>query len=162
MMGRKAFKLLKYMCYFGVLRIMGKLHAFSQIEEILKRFPKQLQSIYHSTLFLNKTAKAVASEFSNLDAGYNAVRGSSLSHVPLVVIKSGNVENLNGFSEIEVVETKKALQEVAEEMSKLSTNGELWIAENSGHNIHVEDPDLVVKAINKVCQNQVGAFPFVR
>ena len=162
MMGRKAFKLLKYMCYFGILRIMGKLHAFSQIEEILKKFPKQLQPVYQSTLFLNKTAKAVASEFSNLDAGYNAVRGSSLGHVPLVVIKSGNVENLNGFSEMEEVETKKALHEVAVEMSKLSTNGELWIAENSGHNIHVEDPDLVVKAINKVCQNKVGAFPFVR
>jgi pimeloyl-ACP methyl ester carboxylesterase len=61
-----------------------------------------------------------------------------------------------------VVETKKALHEVAVEMSKLSTNRELWIVENSGHNIHVEDPDLVVKAINEVCQNKVGAFPFVR
>ncbi|WP_413300003.1 alpha/beta hydrolase [Bacillus sp. 1P10SD] len=162
MMGRKAFKLLKYLCYFGILRIMGKLHAFSQIEEILKKFPNQLQSIYQSTLFLNKTAKAVASEFSNLDVRYNEVRGSSLSHVPLVVIKSGNVENLNGFSEVEVVETKKALHDVAVEMSKLSTNGELWIAENSGHNIHVEDPDLVVKAIKKVCQSKVSAFPFVR
>ncbi|WML56136.1 alpha/beta hydrolase [Neobacillus sp. PS2-9] len=162
MMGRKAFKMLKYLCYFGILRILGKLHVFSQIEEILKKFPKKQLPIYQSTLFLNKTAKAVASEFSHLDAGYNAVRGSSLGHVPLVVIKSEIVENLNGFSEIEVVETKKSLHEVAVEMSKLSTNGELWVAGNSGHNIHVEDPDLVVKAIDKVCQNKVGAFPYVR
>ena len=107
---------------------------------------------------MNKTAKAVASEFSNLDAGYQAVRGSSFGHVPLVVIKSGIVENLNGFSEVELAETKEALHEVAVEMSKLPTNGEFWIAENSGHNIHVEDPELVLKAIKKVCDCHVDAF----
>lgn len=147
LMGRKAFKLLKYMCYFGMLRIMGHFRAFSQLQDILKKFPKKLQPIYQSTLFLNKTAKSVASEFSHLDLGYDGVRGATLGNTPLVVIKSGIVENLNGYSDVEVAETKKVLHEVAVEMSKLSTNGELWIAETSGHNIHVEDPDLVAKAI---------------
>lgn len=166
MMGRKAFKLLKYMCYVGLLRIMGRFNAFAQLQDIVKKFPKKQQPIYQSTFFLNKTAKAVASEFSHLDLGYRSVRGASLGNIPVVVIKSGIVENLNGFSEVEVVETKKALHDVAVEMSKLSMNGELWVAETSGHNIHVEDPELVVKVIKHVCDYQVsaptGACPPVR
>ncbi|MEH7436705.1 hypothetical protein V7182_04345 [Neobacillus drentensis] len=78
------------------------------------------------------------------------------------MINSEVVENLNGFSEVELAETKVALHEVAVEMSKLSTNGEFWIAKNSGHNIHVENPELVLKAIKKVCDCHVGAYPSVR
>lgn len=150
LMGRKAFKIMKYFCYLGLLRLMGKLHAFKQLDEIVGRMPEEIRSAYQSTLILNKTADAVASEFSHLDSGYNEVRGASLGDTPLVVIKSGIVENLGGFKEEEVTQTKAALLAVAEDMSRLSTKGELWIAENSGHNIHVEDPDIVVKAIEKV------------
>jgi hypothetical protein len=59
---------------------MYHFRVFSQLQDIMKKFPNRLKPIYHSTLFLNKTAKAVESEFSHLDLGYNGVRGASLGN----------------------------------------------------------------------------------
>lgn len=151
LMGRKAFKMISYLCRLGVLRIAGKLNLFSQVNAIIGRFPPDLQPIYKSTLFLDKTAKAVYSEFANLDTGFELVRDSKLGSIPLVVIKSGIVENVSGFSKEAVEKTEKALHDVAVEMSRLSSKGELWIAAKSGHNVHVEDPDIVIRAIQQVC-----------
>lgn len=151
LMGRKAFKIISYLCSLGVLRIAGNLNLFSQVNELIRRFPPELRPVYKSTLFLTETAKAVHSEFANLDNGFELIRDSSLGSIPLVVIKSGIVENVGGFSKEAVEKTKQALHDVAVEMSQLSTQGELWIAEKSGHNIHVEKPDIVIRAIQKIC-----------
>ncbi|WP_462409883.1 alpha/beta fold hydrolase [Neobacillus sp. Marseille-QA0830] len=150
LMGQKMLKVLHVMGQIGILRILGKMRAFKQLQEILHRFPSSHHAIYQSTWFLNKTTKAVASEFAHLSMGYEQVRGASLGSMPLVVIKSGIVENLDGFSEGEKEATEKALCDLAVEMSQLSTNGELWTAKNSGHNVHVENPDLVADAIKKI------------
>lgn len=42
------------------------------------------------------------------------------------------------------------LLDVAEEMSHLSDQGELVVVEDSGHNIHIERPDVVAQGIRQM------------
>jgi len=50
------------------------------------------------------------------------------------------------------IELEKQRLEMQNELAHLSTNGKLIIDRHSGHNIHLEDPETVIHAIEEVLQ----------
>lgn len=68
-----------------------------------------------------------------------------LGDIPLVVLTAGRAEY--GPNEQALEDERKKIQAA---LAKLSRNGKQIIAVNSGHHIHIEDPELVAKAIRDV------------
>jgi pimeloyl-ACP methyl ester carboxylesterase len=78
-----------------------------------------------------------------------------LGDVPLVVISRGE----GGYPDTPEVSGKQLDQERREEQAELtylSHNSKQIIAEHSGHNVHLEDPKLVVQAIHEVVDTARG------
>ena len=72
-----------------------------------------------------------------------------LGDIPLIVIAKGKGYYSGLPDSTELEKTRLALQN---ELTHLSTNGKLIIDKNSGHNIHLEDPATVIRAIEEVLQ----------
>ena len=70
-----------------------------------------------------------------------------LGDIPLIVLSKGK-GNYSGLADS--VELEKERLELQDELSRLSTNGKHIIDKNSGHNIHLEDPAIVINAIEEV------------
>jgi len=70
-----------------------------------------------------------------------------LGDIPLIVISKGKgyYSGLPDSTELE-----KQRLELQDELAHLSTNGKLIIDKKSGHNIHLEDPATVIRAIEEV------------
>ncbi len=73
--------------------------------------------------------------------------GYMLGDIPLIVLSKGkgNYAGLADSSELE-----KQRLELQNELSHLSTNSRHFIDKKSGHNIHLEDPAVVIHAIEEV------------
>lgn len=79
---------------------------------------------------------------------------TSLSDIPLVVLRHGrNDLPIQGAVTAEVVQEYEAIRaEMQDELAALSPRGRVVVAEGSGHDIHLERPDLVIDAITEVVQ----------
>ncbi len=70
-----------------------------------------------------------------------------LGDIPLIVLSKGK-GNYSGLADS--AELEKERIELQNELSHLSTNSKLIVDKNSGHNIHLEDPGVVIHAIEEV------------
>lgn len=101
-----------------------------------------------------KTIAAMHSEFSNVQDGYRKVRELPATDIPLIVIKSGVVnEFYPGTSEDTKRIIRAKLLEAANDLKNWSVNGRLVEASGSGHNIHIENPQIVVDSIVEILGN---------
>jgi pimeloyl-ACP methyl ester carboxylesterase len=108
------------------------------------------------------TAQALMASGSNhittlLDETQAAAEGdtppvSTLGDTPLVVIRHGRSDvPIRGAITPEVVEEYEATWvHLQTELAALSPQGKLLVAEQSGHDIHLEQPELVIDAIHEV------------
>jgi pimeloyl-ACP methyl ester carboxylesterase len=69
-----------------------------------------------------------------------------LGNIPLIVISKGNGD----FSGAEAGELEKQRIKLQNDLTYLSTNSKHIIDKKSGHNIHLEDPSTVIRAIKEV------------
>jgi pimeloyl-ACP methyl ester carboxylesterase len=70
-----------------------------------------------------------------------------LGDIPLIVISKGK-GYYSGMPDS--TELEKQRLELQNELAHLSTNAKLIVDKNSGHNIHLEDPAIVIQAIEDV------------
>lgn len=73
--------------------------------------------------------------------------GYSLGKIPLIVLTRG-LGGYDGRADSADLENERLTQQ--KELAALSTNSEHIIDKNSGHNIHLEDPQIVINAIKEV------------
>ena len=97
--------------------------------------------------YLNTRRKALFTqmdELSNFSASARQVlEAGKIPDVPLVVVTRDRAQ---GQSEADAARWRRRQQELA----LLSPQGVLWTAEGSGHEIHRDRPDVVVKAVRRV------------
>jgi pimeloyl-ACP methyl ester carboxylesterase len=72
-----------------------------------------------------------------------------LGNIPLIVITRGK-GGYDGRSDSLALETERL--QLQKQLSNLSTNSKFIVDNNSGHNIHLEDPQIVIQAIRAVCE----------
>lgn len=78
----------------------------------------------------------------------------TLDSIPLIVISAGNKPFPKGdenWSSEQLVAHSKKLQK---DLLTLSKNSKQIIAEKSGHNVHIEAPEIIVKAIKKLIKTR--------
>lgn len=105
----------------------------------------QYRAIAVSTSYF-KTGVAENEAFeSNLAEVGNA--NVFLRDLPLIVISRGYWTPVPGFSEMENQQAWQAWNEMQSAMLLLSSNSRQIIATNSEHNVHLQQPELVIEAI---------------
>lgn len=83
-----------------------------------------------------------------------AMQLHTLGDMPLVVLSRGQVGMPTGpgISAEDVEQFKVANDEMQAELAALSTRGKQIVAEDCGHHIHIEQPQLVIDAIREVVE----------
>ena len=74
---------------------------------------------------------------------------SSLGALPLIVLARTNGGFGSGMS-VSAEDLEKERRDLQNDLARLSTRGKLVFARHAGHNIHLEDPELVIGAIKEV------------
>lgn len=78
---------------------------------------------------------------------------AKLGDLPLIVLSRGQAASLPGLTAAENAELEGTWQRLQAELVALSTNSQQQIATRSGHEIHLQEPDLVVTAIRQLVQS---------
>jgi len=108
----------------------------------------QYRSIVVSTnYFQTGIAENEAFEFNLAQVGNVNI---DLGDMPLIVLSRGYWDPMPGFSESENQQAWQAWQDMQLELLSLSSNSSHIIAGESEHNIHLQQPDLVIDAIQSI------------
>ena len=83
-------------------------------------------------------------------AEVRALRITSFGDLPLIVLSAGREETIGSLSDAENQQRWEAWQELQSELAALSSEGKQIIAEQSGHMIQLDQPDLVIDAIREM------------
>jgi pimeloyl-ACP methyl ester carboxylesterase len=83
-------------------------------------------------------------------AEVRALRITSFGNLPLIVLSAGREETIASLSDAENQQRWEAWQELQSELAALSSDGKQIIAEQSGHMIQLDQPDLVIDAIREM------------
>jgi len=79
-----------------------------------------------------------------------------LNDIPLIVLTGGQKEHSEG-DKYWTAERKKAYSDSLQtDLLNLSNNSKQIIAEKSGHHIHIDEPEVLIKAIKQLVRNIVG------
>jgi pimeloyl-ACP methyl ester carboxylesterase len=102
-------------------------------------------------------ATAIVEEGDALEKSYAALRNlpdRSLGDLLLIVLSAGKFEALPEelISAEEQVQARAIEAELQADLVSLSSNGRQVIAEESGHHIQLEQPELVIEAIREVVE----------
>jgi len=114
--------------------------------------PDEVRQMYRAVRTSdNRNTLAALEEIQQVEASHAEIRAlgiNSLGDIPLIVIRHGKkqAQMMPGLDEI-MEETNRRLQA---ETARLSTRGTLIVAENSGHDIVGEEPEVVIQAILRV------------
>jgi pimeloyl-ACP methyl ester carboxylesterase len=111
----------------------------------------QYQAILVTTRYF-ETAIAETESFEKNLTEVRAANITSLGDIPLIVLSREVWEPLPSVSEAENQQAWQAWQAMQSELAELSTNSKQVIAEKSGHNIHLQQPQLLIEAILQIVQ----------
>ncbi len=95
---------------------------------------------------LDNTIASVIDEMKNLEDLMKEVKGMTFGNIPLTVIASTKSDS-KAFEPFQ-----KYLQSLQTDSLKLSTNSNIVWANKSGHFIQLEQPELVIEAIEKISE----------
>jgi len=147
-------------------RMMGVLAALARVgipqllvrlklPEPLARLPAEARATVRTHGFRPKTLRTIHREFLGLAETAREVRtqAGSLDDLPLVVLRRGRPgPTAPGVSRQMAERLEQLAEESQEKLAALSTRGVLLVAEASGHEIPIEQPQRVVEAIRRVVE----------
>jgi pimeloyl-ACP methyl ester carboxylesterase len=142
-----------YQLIIGTGVVTLKPALMQTIDPSLALLPPQQAEMYEALLAANPqligTAAQELQAIPESQAQMRAAQITTFGDLPLIVLRHGRSEPTEFTPEVaELFETTFAQRQT--ELAALSSRGQLVVAEQSGHNIHLEQPDLVTQAIRTV------------
>ncbi len=152
-------KICQYLSPFGVVRLIRLWDTF--LPEALTS--TDIGKALTSTLYQSGYCKAAYAEAVVLGSPGQPGEPGSLGDLPLIVLSAGafneNIPNsvvtAMGGPDV-LTQVVQVHDEIQQELVSLSTAGELIVAENSGHEIHWYQPELVINAIQTIIEQVSG------
>lgn len=148
---QKLFANLSILSRFGLVRMGGK----KSLPDFAKKLPSEAQSLLLSQ-FLPHTFATSLAESQLLEESLAQVKKFPFpQQIPLVVLCHGQ-RMFTNFAEPKIEQAEASWLSLQLETSRLSSSGNFQVAKNSGHNIHLEEPQLVIQAIQqmlKLCES---------
>jgi pimeloyl-ACP methyl ester carboxylesterase len=148
----KMVRILRVMGQIGLLRLLVKCNMLPGLSSLAKHFPSATAKLLSMLAIRPNALVATYREAMAMEADCALARGGgTLGDKPLVVLAHGLPGPVAPGTSPEVAQRiEHLLREVASDMTRLSANGRLVIAANSGHEIQVYQPDVVIEAISQV------------
>jgi pimeloyl-ACP methyl ester carboxylesterase len=143
------FTLLAVLHRLGILRLIGK----SLLKNFTSLTSDEEKRVFLATLLASRYFETSRDEgLSLLTPPKREERLVSLGEKPLIVIQAGGRPDPlpKGYTEERWLEQRRAWDEIQHELLKLSTNSRLVIAEKSIHNVQIEQPELVIQAVERI------------
>ena len=116
--------------------------ALAQYRARLAAAPYFDAALAESTAFYTPTVDVTATE------------RASLGDLPLIVLSRGLAAPLPGVTAADNAAMERTWRTLQAELAALSTHSQQQVAEASGHEIHLQQPDLVVAAIRQLVRGQ--------
>jgi hypothetical protein len=140
---------------YGMLSLVGTQGILSVAHPNLADYPEEIKKMYLDSGVFDKNIRATLAEAiadSQSELQLNAV--SDLGDIPLIVVTHGYE---NRFSTLELSEKQRGTIEKEwasqqYELSTLSSRGKIVVAENSGHLIQLDQPELVVELVKELVE----------
>jgi len=146
---QRMFYTLSTISRLGLLRLLVQLRGTEAAPDFVKKLPSEVQQTILAK-FLPKTFNTAIAENQLMERSAQQVsKQELLKDLPLVVLSHG----VNMFSDLSVEQAERAeqiWQELQAEIANLSSRGTLKIAQQSSHDIHIAQPQLVIDAIRQV------------
>ncbi|MBD3670461.1 MAG: alpha/beta hydrolase [Gammaproteobacteria bacterium] len=120
-------------------------------------YPDRLRGGYAATYFRPQRLKASLAEITQLNAKLAQVKSklSSLGARPLIVMTAGRYLKVPGLTEDESRLVYDNHWQMQAKLLALSSHSQQIVVRHSGHNIHLEQPRVVIKAIRTLIDNKV-------
>lgn len=132
-----------FMARCGFFRLLGRV---IMTPEILETLP---QNYPWPFMFYPNTMETMRDE-DPFDSDKQVLASGNLGDLPLFVIVHGNPSMFASLPTEEVHQAEADWQAAQKNLAASSSNGQLIIAEGSGHAIPFERPDIVINAIQQV------------
>jgi pimeloyl-ACP methyl ester carboxylesterase len=146
----------------GPFILVGHSVAGIYARNFVTKFPGEVAGL----VFVDSAHEEQALRFHELDPNWQALDEESArwglfvkpgqrlewrTDLPLIVLGHGQaIQGSKKVSEAVAVARERIWRELQEDLATRSTHGEFRVAEQSEHNIHLEQPELVVQAIRDV------------
>ncbi len=154
----KYFQLLTGAIYLGAFRLLAKIPVVCDVmsQQIVK-FPARVQEIYYSQSMTNKYAQTLQDEAYFAPENCRQLKDATahIFNIPLTVISAGkefiNDERAKHFYTPEQIEHVNEQWPILQKyLTKKSARSSHIIAQNSGHMIHVDQPEIIVDAVRNM------------
>jgi pimeloyl-ACP methyl ester carboxylesterase len=133
----------------GVLRLVGK----SLLANFTSLKTDEEKRLFLAILLASRYFETSRGEsLSLLNPPAREERLSSLDGKPLIIIQAGGRPDPlpKGYTEERWLEQRRAWDAIQHDLLELSTNSRLVIAEKSIHNVQIEQPELVIQAVEQI------------
>lgn len=146
---QRLFSTLSFISKIGLLRLLIQLRGTEVAPDFVKQLPLEIQPIILAK-FLPRTFDTAIAENQLMTSSAEQVSQTTLpKDIPLFVMSHG----VNMFSDLSKQQAEQAelnWQELQAEIANLSSKSKLSIAQESGHNIHLDQPKVIVNAIHQL------------
>ena len=143
--------------YLGVMRLIQQI---TSVQTMMKKSIEKYPALIQVTLTAHRlsTSYMLANIYEGLYMEQNSqmlkLIGKPLGNIPLTVVSAGKPMMEKGIkgiiTEEKAYQVSKAWFEIQADLVKKSSRGVSMIAENSGHNIPYEQPEIIIDAVREM------------
>lgn len=146
---QRMFYTLSTISRLGLLRLLVQLRGTEAAPDFVKKLASKVQLAILAK-FLPKTFNTALAENQLMESSTQQINNQELLKDLPIVVLSHRVNMFSDLSDKEAEQAEKIWQELQAELANLSSKSKLLIAQNSGHNVHIDQPQLVMDAIQQV------------
>ena len=145
----RLFNLCRFAAPFGIVRLLGVFNHTA--------LPLDVRQVADMLSYQNRLCHSILLEIEEAEPNTEQMAGvDSLGDTPLLVLSRGRPPSLNDMpsgATAELVEQMELVwQELQKEHAARSSRGRQIIATESGHYIHIDQPQLVIEAVRQVVE----------
>jgi pimeloyl-ACP methyl ester carboxylesterase len=148
------YQVLRVVSQVGVLRLIGEMNLLPILEDIkrkIQKYPLAVQTLfdtYKSFCYRPDYWATASSELANIKQSFEEVQSvTSLGSLPLIVLSQGAKDSTMSDERFQRWETLQL------DLTKLSSNSQRIIAENSGHLVQLDQPELVITVVQQLIES---------
>ena len=138
----------------GALNLLGKLMGEKAAPTIVMKLPPEIRPTYLAVGFQPKYFQSNLDELAAIAESDKQLQAAgTLGELPLTAIRHGIPDLFASMPAEQAKAAEQVWQELQAELAKLSSKGQILVAEKSGHGIPVDQPDIVVDAIRQMVES---------
>lgn len=146
------FQRLQFIGRVGLLRALVWSGQAQLLPELVTRQPEEWQGPLLAGGFLSgRNFGTALSELTLLEPSMRHVQETTFPNdMPLIVFSHGRADMFSSLSKRDAQEAEQVWQDLQAQQAALSRQGKLLIAQKSGHDIHIDQPELVIAAVEQM------------